>query len=364
MTTQEILFPKRDYSFIEETINYLLAHACPPIQYRLRRELLKQPPSSGEMLALQSQILEDRAVKEVLSWQQPDGWIAWNFHGSHSMEAGIRLLCEKGLVASHPALAKALLTLGKETGRLARGLGKVGAILDDLGLGGAQLMRTALLTQAGVEDEPHVQACTQACIQEQINLALANFKDILTITTLDDLVEAYKGKLVFRPGVQWPSIYHLRLLAWTYSWRSAKNREMIAACIQRLVRFSPMPDIKVRYKSQLIAPASFGMHDFNVNLNTLDDRDWMMWFHRMELLARLGVVRQVPELEAQAAALDEFLQAGRGKFTKKLNHAYFRKWGAYTGLMLETDWRDPQRRMNDLTFRALLIRHYSISRQY
>jgi hypothetical protein len=63
MTTQEILFPKRDYSFIEETINYLLAHACPPIQYRLRRELLKQPPSSGEMLALQSQILEDRAVK-------------------------------------------------------------------------------------------------------------------------------------------------------------------------------------------------------------------------------------------------------------------------------------------------------------
>jgi hypothetical protein len=137
---------------IEETFNYLLEYACPAIQYRLRRELLNQPSTSGDMLALQSRIPEDRAVKEVLSWQQPDGWIAWNFHGYHSIEAGIRILCEKGLDASHPALAKALLSLVKETGRLARGFGKVGAILDKPGLSGAELIRAALLVQAGVEN--------------------------------------------------------------------------------------------------------------------------------------------------------------------------------------------------------------------
>jgi hypothetical protein len=151
MTTPEVLFPKRGYTHFEETIHYLPEHACPAIQYRLRREILNQFPATDEMLALQRQILEDQAVKEALSWQRPDGWIAWNFHGYHSMEAGIRILCEKGLEASHTALAKALLALGKETARLERGLGKVGAILDRMGFGGTQMMRAALLAQAGVE---------------------------------------------------------------------------------------------------------------------------------------------------------------------------------------------------------------------
>jgi hypothetical protein len=38
---------------------------------------------------------------------------------------------------------------------------------------------------------------------------------------------------------------------------------------------------------------------------------------------------------------------------------YYTNWGAYTGLMLERDWRNEQRRANDLTFRCLLIQHYS-----
>jgi hypothetical protein len=332
---------------IEETLNYLLVNACPAIQYRLRRELLSQPCTTDEMLALRNRILEDRAVKEVLSWQQPDGWIGRNFHGYHSMEAGIRILCEKGLDASQPALAKALWALEKETGRLEGGLGKVGAILDDLGLGDAQLMRAALLAQAGVEDTPGV--------QEQIHLAMAAFGTVLNIASIDDLAEAFMGKLVFRARVEWPSIYHLRMLAWTHSWRSPHNRKMVAASLQRLVSLSPLPSIYARYKSQLIAPASFGMHDFNPDLNTLNDARWMMWFQRMELLARLGVIRRVPELDRQVSGLGEILQADQGKFTKRLNHAYFRKWGAYTGLMLEADWRDPRRRVYDLTFRSLMI---------
>jgi hypothetical protein len=340
-------FPRGQELRFDETINELLQQACPAIQYRLRRELLNQAPSSGEMLSLQSKIEKDPAVMEVLSWQQPDGWIARNFHGYHSMESGVRLLCEKGLDRRHPALAKALLALGKETERLERGIGKVGAILDDLGMGGAQLIRAALFAQAGKEDEP--------CVQEQICLALAGFKAVLAIDTIHDLVEEYKGRLVFRTGFPWPSIYHLRLLAWTHSWRSIQNQKTIAASLQRLVSLSPLPAIGVRHKTQVIAPASFGMHDFNADLSALDNAHWMMWLQRMELLARLGVIRQVPELEKQSAALVEILEAGEGKFTLPLNHAYFRKWGAYTGLMLEADWRDPRRRMHDLTFRSLII---------
>jgi hypothetical protein len=103
MTPSEKTFLVRQPFPIEETLNDLLEHACPAIRYRLRRELLNQSQMSAEMLALQNRILEDQTVKEVLSWQQPDGWIAWNFHGYHSMEAGIRILCEKGLDASNAA---------------------------------------------------------------------------------------------------------------------------------------------------------------------------------------------------------------------------------------------------------------------
>ncbi len=121
---------------VEPSINHLLEFACPSIQYRVRKELSHQSTSLPEMTALQAQILQDEAVKEVQSWQQPDGWLAWAFHGYESMEMGIRLLCEKGVESDHPLLARALHALGCASDRLERGIGKVGKILDDLGLGG------------------------------------------------------------------------------------------------------------------------------------------------------------------------------------------------------------------------------------
>jgi len=44
---------------------------------------------------------------------------------------------------------------------------------------------------------------------------------------------------------------------------------------------------------------------------------------------------------------------------KKLSHGYFQEWGANTGLGLAPDWRAAQRRINDLTFRSLLILQYA-----
>jgi hypothetical protein len=330
----------------------LLEHACPSIRYRMRLEVLDQDRLDGEMLALQSQILEDPAVKEVFSWQAPDGWLAWNFHGYNSMESGIRLLCEKGLDPSHPVLFKALQALKSSSeDHLSRGLGKPGKILDQLGLGGAQMIRAAVLAYAGIEEEPGV--------KEQIELALAGFRSVLEINRVDDLSDEYQGKQIFRQGIKWPSIYHLRLLAWTRGWRTAQNQSDISRCIQKLVELSPIPYLLVRCQSQLIAPAAFCMDTFSPDLAALDGAGWMRWFQRMELLARLGVFHNVPQLARQTKTLTELLESGEGFFTRHLNHTYFKKWGAYTGLMLEQDWKDPQRRTNDLTFRSILILHYA-----
>ena len=322
---------------------------APPSGTAVRLEILGQPRATREMIDLQAKVLEDGAVREVISWRQADGWLAWNFHGYHSMESGIRLLCEKGVDKCHPILSNALSALRRETSRLNRGIGNAGAVLDQLGFGGPLTIRAALFAGGG-EGEP--------CLREQIALALSAFRAVLAVDRTDDLVDEYRGRQVYRQNIQWPSIYHLRLLALTRSWRTPRNRRMIVDSVKRLVKLSPLPSLNVLYKSRLIAPASFCMDDWNPVMSAMDDAHWMMWFHRMELLSLLGVVHLVPGLERQARALEEILEEGGGHFVRALAHDYFRKWGAYTGLMLERDWRDPRRRINDLTFRSLLILHH------
>ncbi|MEJ2710985.1 MAG: hypothetical protein P8074_25475 [Anaerolineales bacterium] len=46
----------------------------------------------------------------------------------------------------------------------------------------------------------------------------------------------------------------------------------------------------------------------------------------MKLLARLGVVGEIPELRQQVEVLRERLEAQGGWFTKPLTHDYFRRW--------------------------------------
>ena len=328
----------------------LLERACPSIRYRIRSEVLGQPESSQMMVGLQAEILRDPLVVQVLHWRQADGWLGWSFHGKAGMEAGIRILCEKGVQRHHPALEQALDALEKYPERLERGIGKVGKILDEKGFGGSWMIRAAVFAYAGVENK--------AFLQAQIWQALNGFKAVLATDSIDDIVDTYRGKLVFKNNVQWPGIYHLRLLAFTHSWRSEENQKMVAEGVRRLIKLSPLPNISVRSKSQLMAPASFCMHDFNPEMGLMDDAHWMMWFHRMECLARLGVINAVPELQRQVEALARLLDAD-GYFTKSLSHSYFTKWGAYPGMMLETNWRTPERRVVDLTFRSMLILHYA-----
>ncbi len=331
-------------------IQELLENACPSIRYRIRSEIFGEPINTPEMTNLQAEILNDEWVQKIFSWQQPDGWIGNDFHGEKSMETGIRVLCEKGVEKSHPVLIKALAILHLDDERLVRGVGKVGQILDDRNLGGTQMIRATVLAYADVEDF--------ITVQEQIQKALSSFNFAACIQTIDDIVTNYKRKLVFKPAIIWPSIYHLRLLAYTHTWRTKENYKMLANGIQRLVQLSPMPHVLLKHKSQLIAPASFCMLDFNPDIHNLDHTGWMMWFHRMELLARLGIIHQVPELLGQVSALEQILEKGEGCFTKKVSHNYYRNWNSYSGLMLEKDWKNPNRRVYDLIFRCLLIFHF------
>jgi hypothetical protein len=336
---------------IHSIAEQILPSACPSIQYRVRKEIFRESPGLAGMRELQDQILKDESLRKVIASQRPDGWLAWNFHGYDSMQSGVRLLCEKGVETDNPVLTRALIALENGTDRLERGLGKPGKILDDLGFGGGETIRAYLFALTGKEE------CV--FVKDQVQQALDVFAFSTQVKSLKDIQEKYKGQPVFCQNVRWPGIYHLRLLAWTRDWRTAANQKMMADSIRNLVWLSPIPNIYVKYKTQMVAPASFCMHHFALHMDQLSDAEWMQWFHRMELLSRLGVIHQIPELEQQVHTLESLLLENHGLFTKNLSHPYFQKWGAYTGLALEKDWRSARRRINDLTFRSLLVLNYS-----
>ena len=332
--------------------NALVRRACPSIVYRIRREILGEEPASAGMRELQNAILKEPEVLRVISLRKEDGWLGGSFHGRDEPESAIRYLMEKGVEPGHPAVQCALRAILSRGSDFDRGsLERVGKALDTRKLGGSNLIRACVFAYAGEETYAFVAAAAEE--------ALEVFQAAAAVNDVRELYEDFRGHKVFRPGVLWPSIYHLRLLAFTRGWRTGARRAMLCSAAENIARLSPIPEIKLNFHGQIVSPASAGMNDFRSDPRALTGGQKMMWFHRMELLARLGVVAGSETLASQLRALDAMLFEGGGYNNQALRHPYFTKWTAYTGLALESDWRTGERRINDLTFRCLLIRRHA-----
>lgn len=332
-------------------LNFLFENACSSIKLRLKKELLLQVDKVEEQ-ELVKDILQDSLVKKTLKLQQADGWINEDFHSEKGVETAIRIFYEKGMPKEFPAFNNMLeqLELRKETfdnGSLQR----VGKILDDLGLGGSKLIRATMFAYVGMEN--------MLFVQEQIKRTLEVMEEVSTVSSVRNITYEYKKYRIFNLGIQWPSIYHLRLLAYTKSWRTTKNLSIVASAVEHLFELSPIPPIHGYYKSQIVAPASFAMHDFRGEFDRFKSKDWMMWLHRMELLARMDMINRIPKINQQVILLEKMLFNKEGIFSKRYSHHYFKKWNVYTGLALEEDWRVEKRYLCDIIFRTLLIIHYS-----
>lgn len=330
-----------------KSVQFLLDHACPSIIYRTRKEILGEPTNTPSMRELQKQVLNDPEVKRVLALQKEDGWLGGHFHGADGPEGGIRYLCEKGVESDHPVIQRALEAI-ELRGKDFEGLGRIGKILDDYHIGGYQMMKACVFAYAGHEKE--------AFIQDQIKKALSAFDYVANLQNIDSVYTLHKNKIsVFVKEVKWPSTYHLRLLAFTHSWKNTNHIGTLNVAFSKLVEFSPIPSLKLLHKNQVVSPASAYMNDFNPDLGQINAKDCMMWFHRVEMIARLGIIDQVEAIKNQVQILQNILCENEGLFTKTLSHFYFNKWTQYIGLALENDWKVKNARICDLTFRSLLI---------
>ena len=324
----------------------LLANACPAIRLRIARK-------TGVILAqdeedLLAEVYRDERVREVLAAQRADGWFYENFHGFSSMESAIRFLLEMGISPQADPLQKAADALyNASQERLQRGISKPGVYLETLGFSGSATIRAWILAELGREGE--------AAVQSRVEYALSVMRFTAGIATLDEITTLRNGKLILKPDCSWPDLYHFRLLAATHNWRTPENMKLLVQAVNTMLCLQPIPAIYGLYKHQIIAPAAFGLQMLTPELDILSDGEWMAWFQRMDLFNRLGLLKNVVLLQHYTHAYFQWLLPEKGWFMKPLRHPYFSKWGAYTGLMLEKDWRVTRRRIYDLTFRTLLM---------
>jgi hypothetical protein len=345
----------------ERAMHLLLQDACPAIQYRLRKEILGESPSRPPMRALRRRILTDPRVICVFAHQQPDGYLGAVFHGAVPFygadankprksgncgaEGSIRFLTEVGLDAGESRLRAALAAvLRPDWFREKHGWIQH---YPRLGLYGGALLQALVLAYAGDYSE---------LVAEQADQAAAALCGMINVRRMADITEDYKGRLVFKQGAVFPEIYHLKLLAFTPSWRTAELVRAVAAAVNRLIALSPLPIVKVRSGSRLLGPAKIYPSDLSRPLRDFASGDWESWFHTFELFARIGVVHRVPALQRQFEELMAIL-SGDWSLFETLTDPRFCTWGPYHGLALEPDWTN-QSRLRDLLFRALLIAHH------
>jgi hypothetical protein len=325
-----------------------LVEPCPAIARRLQNLAVKRAEAPVPTAALARMPVVRRCLDAIEARDFRESL----FHGFASVETYVKILLEHGFAREEEHLAKCLdLLLGtkNEDSFYERGISKVGRLLENEGHSGSQAIKASILASAGLEDE--------ADVKQGIAHSLVCFAAVLDYKGLGDFSTLHRGKRIYRPGKLFPDYYNLRILAFTDSWKTKARMALLAASLDRLAELQPLPPVYLKQGSQLLAPGSYLMHRFDTGFSDSDDDGKAEWLQRNELLARMGILAQARGLAKvrEGLADEEGFRAAAQGIRKSYS---FMKWGAYTGLSLEGDWKRRERKANDLAFRLGLITFY------
>lgn len=352
----------------QKIIEFLIDNADPSIVLRVKREVVGCLSKAEEAVLLEKIMLQQN-VQTVIRAQKPDGWIGNNFHGQSAkhgagmfdnMEVGLRYLAEKGLPPENEHIAKAVNSfLLKEPFDAAYGGSGDPPKPPDTDYTytacGLYLARSSLIIRAGYEyllpEDIFID------IKHDVDFSLKSFAGVLSCGSADDAVDRSRRKLCFLPGVLWPCLYHLRMLAFSQIWRSEQNTALLADSVNRLFSFRHTDDVVYTYvKGQYVGPCFAFIHSQWRNLG-LDDEETLP-LDIMELFSRCGILGRVQPLcdryERMLSAVDDSLN-----INLPVNKNASRNWNPYFGFALEEDWRTKKKQKCDLLFRVLLIMHYT-----
>ena len=98
-----------NYIQFQKQIEFLLKYASPNIQYRVKKEILKEATDSPEMLELQAKILTLPKVKKAFACQRDNGFFGSVLHGVYfdGFDSTVNLLKRNGVEVTDPRMVKA-----------------------------------------------------------------------------------------------------------------------------------------------------------------------------------------------------------------------------------------------------------------
>lgn len=255
-----------------KSIDFLLKNAGPVIQYRLRKEIIGK--ISEEDKRFLDEIYELPYFKLVEKYVKPDGYIGSGMHSWDNWrgtvlhetplqdgETAARLLSYYAIPKEHPIVANFVKVMRSEEilpqefsyipPEVERYNNRMIGIHNGNCLGALLYTMQAMLGYGDDYDD----------LIEFQQIALKGFERVLQISSLDEIVKKRKGaekkyKLPYIEADEYfPNAYTLETLAYTQSWRTKENIQMLADSFNHINKIMKQDNrIHVKIKSRYYAP--------------------------------------------------------------------------------------------------------------
>lgn len=345
---------------LSRMLAFLLNHAGPSIQYRVKKEILGCITDEEER-ELQEEIMAEPISVLIANCQKENGWLGNGFHGPNknagpfeNQECGVKYLAEKGVRKDHVVLQKAMdafITVPLSD-LCYRTKGKV---YDEFkyAANGQNLIRCACIARAGYDDIID--------IKPQIQLSLDSFRRVLEVDSVIDIsrkIKSCKYRL-FNNNEKWPCRYHFDILAHTDSWKSEENIQILAKSFEKLMR-TDRPEIKGVGAISWVGHPLGTLGGFTEGYAIRYEKNGVsvVNLEAVEWLVRCGVHRYLPAVQKEVEAIKHSIDED-GICRIAADEEELHGISTYSGLQIEKDWKSVTSKLCDITFRALLILYLS-----
>ena len=362
---------------LSKSINFLLENAGPVIQYRLRKNILKNLSTNDEENLLE-QIYQTPHFKLLQTYVKPNGYIGSGMHSWDNWrgvklhetplqdgETAARLLSYYAIPKTHPIIVNYVAamrnedTLRKEFSYIPPEIPRFEHRFNGLNNGNCLMsLIYAMQAMLGYGDDFDD-------VREFQQISLKGFRRILEISSLDEITKlGVNTKRRYNyPYIEadeyFPDVYTLTMLAYTQSWRTDENRKMLADSINHInVIMKPENNMHIRINGKFYAPCFAFVRPFRSY--SPDIIDSILYRRPLTEIAMLGVGKNVEILnESITNIMDALDDNGILKMNFALSHnkRYSPKQieypTPYVDVRLEPDYKSKTSLLCDLTYWAV-----------
>lgn len=364
-----------------KSIDFLLENAGPVIQYRLRKEILKDLSESEEEKLL-GQIYEMPLFKLLATYVKPNGYIGSGMHSWDNWrgtvlhqtplqdgECSARLLSYYRIPKTHPfvqGFVSAMRdeeTLRKEFSYIPPEIPRYENRFDGLNNGNS-LMSLIYTMQAmlGFGDD-------YEDLKNFQQISLKGFQRVNGISSLDEITK-FNGNSKRKynyPYIEadeyFPDSYTVAMLAYTQSWRSGENIKMLADAFNHInAIMKPDNIMHVRINGKYAGPCFALVRPIRAFHPDLIDT--ITYRRLLTEIAMMGVGENVDVIRESVANVEEAIDKDgilRMNFDQPHNKRYSPRYieypTPYVDVRLEADYKNKKALLCDLTYWAVEFLH-------